>query len=71
LSEAFTPEHLEYKTGGPPVREMLYTVEMVCDEFLKGGILLLQQMLTDLHEGSYHRGTASVVRLVVKRKSLP
>jgi cyclopropane fatty-acyl-phospholipid synthase-like methyltransferase len=71
IMEAFTPEQLEYKTGGPPVREMLYTVEMVRDEFSKGEITLLQQILTDLHEGPHHRGTASVVRLVVKRKSLP
>jgi cyclopropane fatty-acyl-phospholipid synthase-like methyltransferase len=71
IMEAFTPEQLEYKTGGPPVREMLYTEEMMRDEFSKGEILLLQQMLTDLHEGPYHLGTASVVRLVVKRKPLP
>jgi cyclopropane fatty-acyl-phospholipid synthase-like methyltransferase len=71
IMEAFTPEQLEYKTGGPPAREMLYTAEMLRDEFSSGEILLLQQLLTDLHEGSYHRGTASVVRLVVKRKPLP
>ena len=71
IMEAFTPEQLKYKTGGPPVREMLYTVEMVREEFSKGEILLLQQMLTDLHEGPYHRGTASVVRLIVKSKPLP
>ncbi len=87
IMEAFTPEQLEYKTGGPPVREMLYSVEMMCSDFdipacpdaaqgKKPGatpaeILLLQQTLTELHEGLYHRGTASVVRLVVKRKSLP
>jgi hypothetical protein len=50
---------------------MLYTVEMVREDFSKGKILLLQQMLTDLHEGPHHHGTASVVRLVVKQKSLP
>ncbi len=88
IMEAFTPEQLEYKTGGPPVREMLYTVEMMCGDFdipacadvaqgKKTGttpaaeILLLQQTLTELHEGTHHSGTASVVRLVVKRKSLP
>jgi cyclopropane fatty-acyl-phospholipid synthase-like methyltransferase len=70
IMEAFTPEQLEYKTGGPPVREMLYTVEMLRDEFSKGEILLLQQTLTDLHEGPCHRGTASVVRLIVKGKPL-
>jgi cyclopropane fatty-acyl-phospholipid synthase-like methyltransferase len=88
IMEAFTPEQLEYKTGGPRVREMLYTVEMMCSDFdipacadvaqgNKPGttpaaeILLLQQALTELHEGPHHRGTASVVRLVVKRKSPP
>ena len=71
MSEAFTPKQLEYKTGGPPVKEMLYTANMLRDEFSKGEILLLQQIMTDLHEGPYHRGTASVVRLIVKRKPLP
>ena len=71
IMEAFTPEQLKYKTGGPPVKEMLYTANMLRDEFSKGEILLLQQIMTDLHEGPYHRGTASVVRLIVKRKLLP
>ena len=71
IMEAFTPEQLKYKTGGPPVKEMLYTANMLRDEFSKGEILLLQQIMTDLHEGPYHRGTASVVRLIVKRKPLP
>jgi len=31
----------------------------------------LEETLTDLSEGPYHRGTASVVRLIVKRKPLP
>ncbi|MBI3778960.1 MAG: class I SAM-dependent methyltransferase [Gammaproteobacteria bacterium] len=87
IMEAFTPEQLEYKTGGPPVREMLYSVEMVCSDFdipacaevAQGKspgttpvteILLLQQTVTELHEGPYHRGQAAVVRLVVKRRPL-
>ena len=51
IMEAFTPKQLEYKTGGPPVREMLYTVEMVREEFREGEILRLQQILTDLMKG--------------------
>ncbi len=66
IMEAFTPEQLQYKTGGPPVKEMLYTADMLRQEFREGEILQLEETLTDLREGPYHRGTASVVRLVLK-----
>ena len=69
IMEAFTPEQLRYKTGGPPVKEMLYTAEMLRREFREGEILLLEETLTDLSEGSYHRGASAVVRLVLKRNS--
>lgn len=29
IMEAFTPKRLEYKTGGPPVKEMLYTADLL------------------------------------------
>ena len=69
IIEAFTPKQLEYKTGGPPVKEMLYTAEMLREDFKSGEILHLEEALTDLSEGPYHRGRAAVVRLVAK--SLP
>ena len=67
IMEAFTPEQLRYNTGGPPVKEMLYTSNMLRQEFREGEILQLEETLADLSEGPYHRGTASVVRLVMKR----
>lgn len=66
IIEAFTPKQLEYKTGGPPVQEMLYTAEMLREDFKSGEILLLEETLTELSEGHYHRGRAAVVRLVAK-----
>ncbi|MDH4133426.1 MAG: class I SAM-dependent methyltransferase [Gammaproteobacteria bacterium] len=67
ILEAFTPEQLKYKSGGPPVVEMLYTAEMVIADINGAKPLLLEETVTELAEGKYHRGTASVVRLVLQR----
>lgn len=71
IMEAFTPEQLKYKSGGPQVKEMLYTAEMLRTDFRADEILLLEERLTDLNEGPYHRGLASVVRLVLRRNPSP
>lgn len=69
ILEAFTPEQLEYRSGGPPVREMLYTAEMLRADFAQAAILSLEETITELQEGPYHRGTAAVVRLIARRPS--
>lgn len=66
ILEAFTPEQLKYKSGGPPVREMLYTAEMLRAELSEAEILMCEEALTNLEEGPYHRGLAAVVRLVAR-----
>ncbi len=71
MMEAFTPKQLEHKTGGPPVKEMLYTADMLREEFGNGEILQLEEILTGLNEGPYHRGTSAVVRLIVKSPGAP
>jgi cyclopropane fatty-acyl-phospholipid synthase-like methyltransferase len=71
LLEAFTPEQLEYKTGGPPVAEMLYTAGMLRDDFKAGEVLRLEEALTDLQEGPGHSGRAAVARLVLQKIPLP
>ena len=67
LSEAFTPAQLQYKTGGPPVAEMLYTADMLRNDFKSGEILRLEEVLTELQEGPGHRGRAAVVRLILRK----
>lgn len=67
ILEAFTPEQLKFKSGGPPVLEMLYTADQLRLDFAGGEILQLEECLTDLAEGRYHRGPAAVVRLVLRR----
>lgn len=71
IMEAFTPEQLQYKTGGPPVKEMLYTAEMLRKDFMEAEMLQQEEVLTELEEGVCHRGKASVVRLVLKSHPAP
>lgn len=67
ILEAFTPDQLKYRSGGPPVVEMLYTPEMLRIDFAGAEILQLDELITDLAEGKYHRGQGAVVRLVLRR----
>jgi len=67
ILEAFTPEQLNYTSGGPRVPEMLYSVGMLRADFAAGEVLELTATRTELAEGNYHSGPAAVVRLVVRQ----
>jgi cyclopropane fatty-acyl-phospholipid synthase-like methyltransferase len=67
ILEAFTPKQLQYKSGGPPVLEMLYTADMLRIDFAGAEIRQAEECVTDLEEGKYHRGPGAVVRLVLRR----
>ena len=68
MLEAFTPAQLNYASGGPRDPAMLYTAAMLRQDFREAEILLLEETLTELVEGVYHRGTGAVVRLVARRR---
>lgn len=70
MLEAFTPDQLKYPSGGPRDREMLYTSDLLRQDMGKGEILLLDELVTELDEGKYHRGPAAVVRLVSRRPGM-
>jgi 2-polyprenyl-3-methyl-5-hydroxy-6-metoxy-1,4-benzoquinol methylase len=71
ILEAFNLEQLqyqrEYNSGGPPIQEMLYQPEMLREDFAGGEIIELIETITELHEGQYHNGKASVIRLVLEK----
>jgi 2-polyprenyl-3-methyl-5-hydroxy-6-metoxy-1,4-benzoquinol methylase len=71
ILEAFNLEQLqyqrEYDSGGPPIPEMLYQPEMLRQDFAGGEIRVLTETVTELHEGRYHEGEASVIRLIVQK----
>lgn len=67
IMESFTPEQLNFTSGGPPVLEMLYTAEMMQADFKLLEIQQLEECVTELNEGKYHCGEGAVVRLVAKK----
>ena len=67
IMESFTPEQLNYGSGGPPVMEMLYTSEMMESDFKLLETLHLEECITELNEGKYHCGEGAVIRMVAKK----
>lgn len=67
IMEAFTKEQLNYKSGGPPVEDMLFSRDMLAEEFSNAELLLLEEVVVSLDEGPYHRGDGAVVRLVARK----
>jgi SAM-dependent methyltransferase len=71
ILEGFNPDQIQYQrdynSGGPNNPAMLYDPEMLRQDFVEGEILELTETITELHEGQYHDGKASVVRLVLKK----
>ena len=67
ILEGFSKEQLNYKSGGPPVEEMLFSVEELKQDFKDLEILELEQTITLLDEGPYHSGDAAVVRMVGRK----
>ena len=65
--EAFNPNQLKNTSGGPKDLTMLYTKEIMTDDFKN---LMVQQISTEtieLNEGKYHIGKADVIRFVGKK----
>ncbi|MBT8119413.1 MAG: class I SAM-dependent methyltransferase [Gammaproteobacteria bacterium] len=67
LLEAYTPSQLEYKTGGPPVAEMMMDADSLSSELDGLEFLHLRECVRDIHEGEFHNGTGAVVQLLAKR----
>jgi SAM-dependent methyltransferase len=64
ILEAFSKEQLERGTGGPRDRDLLYDVDELREDFSALEIRSLERCDVDLTEGRYHRGEASVIRLI-------
>ena len=65
--EAYSKEQAAYGTGGPPNEQLLYALDDLREDFSDLDILELEQVEAEIHEGLYHTGLASVVRLVARR----
>ena len=65
--EAYSKDQLAYGTGGRPTEQLLYALEDVREDFSALDIVELERVEAEIHEGRYHTGLASVLRLVARR----
>ncbi|NBU21738.1 class I SAM-dependent methyltransferase [bacterium] len=71
LLEAYRPEQLEYKTGGPASVELLMTMSELRQELMGLEWTHCDEIIRDVHEGVGHFGKSAVVQMIgVKRESL-
>jgi len=67
LLEAYTPDQLKYKTGGPPVAEMTMTLAALENEFQGLVFDTAEEKVREVVEGLYHTGTAAVVQVIAHK----
>lgn len=68
ILEAYTPRQLQYKTGGPPVVELLMTLEALKSELVGMDFLHGVEIDRMIHEGRGHEGQSAVVQVSARRK---
>lgn len=64
ILEAFNPLQLGNSSGGPKDISMLYTEEILKEDFKGMRIQLLVSEKVTLDEGKYHQGPADVIRFI-------
>ncbi|MGB7438034.1 MAG: class I SAM-dependent methyltransferase [Candidatus Acidiferrum sp.] len=67
IIEAFTTRQLQHSSGGPKQIELLYTEQILRDDFAPAEPLQLAEIEVHIDEGHMHRGTAAVVRAVFRK----
>lgn len=64
ILEAYTPEQLKYKTGGPQDPNMMPTRTQLTEEFMKLKTLWMAEMTREISEGVGHQGTSAVIQYI-------
>ena len=67
ILEAYTPEQLDFKTGGPAVAEMTMTSQNLNEELRGLEFISLNELRREVHEGSFHNGIGAVVQLIARK----
>jgi hypothetical protein len=67
FEQRYAADEYAYGTGGPTDEQFLYALEDLRDDFSALHIVEIEKVETEIHEGRYHTGLASVVRLLARR----
>jgi cyclopropane fatty-acyl-phospholipid synthase-like methyltransferase len=68
ILEAFTPAQLRHSSGGPKQMELLYSAEILRQDFAAAEIVELEEIEVPLEEGRMHSGPAAVVHAVFRKR---
>jgi len=68
VMQGYTPKQLEYRTGGPPQAEHMYTEALLRAAFADLDILHLREHEDQLAEGSKHVGRSALVDMVARKR---
>lgn len=64
ILEAYHPDQLNFKTGGPPRLELLYSLEALAEDFQQAlELTVFRRVEREVVEGAYHTGLAAVVQV--------
>jgi hypothetical protein len=67
IIEGFNKEQINNSSGGPKDVNLMYSVEELKEDFKEMNIVLLEEKDIDLAEGEFHKGEASVIRLIATK----
>lgn len=68
ILQAYTPQQLNFGTGGPPVQDLLVTLASLRRELVPLELLLAEETVCHIIEGRLHSGEAAVVQIVAQKK---
>jgi len=68
IIEAFTPEQLQFHSGGPKDASLLYTADLLREDFAGAEVLELEEVKVDIDEGTKHSGLSAVVHGVFRAR---
>lgn len=67
ILQGYTPKQLEFRTGGPPILEHLYTEEILRSAFSSMEILECRLYEAEIREGSHHVGMSALAGMVAQK----
>lgn len=65
--EAYRPEQLQYKTGGPPVAEMMMNLSGLSAELAGLDFEYAEEIVRKVQEGPLHHGQGAVVQIRARK----
>lgn len=64
ILESYNPKQLEFKTGGPPTVDLLYTEDQIKSDFNSLDWILAQNTERTITEGTGHLGRSSTLQMI-------